>query len=109
MPPVTPSIARTVAKYCAISGASQSSGGLGPLALAGRKAGSPCDVFQSLQIAFRRSSMKVVDGIPAARLVASATGIRSVSGENLNRFLVGLLDWSAGRESPSRAVVSNVP
>lgn len=89
MPPVTPLIARTVAKYCAISGASQFSGEPGPPAW--RTDGSPCDVFQSLQIAVRRSSMKVVDGIPAAKLVASATGIRSVSGENLS-FLGELLD-----------------
>ena len=96
-----PSTARTIAKYRAISSASQSSGGCSVTI-----AGSPCNMFQSLQTACRTSSMRVVDVIPAASLVARATGIRRVSGEN-PKCLPPRLAWPASRESTRSAVVSD--
>lgn len=101
------SAAIAIEKYRAISGASQSSLFRLPT---GRLAGLPCNVFQSLHAALRMSSMRVVDDIRAASRVASATGIRSVSGEILDRSLDGLPhDWlTNGRESPSRRAVSDV-
>ena len=83
------SIAITVAKSRVISGASQSSAGLRPPAT--RLLGPRCGI-ESLQTACRTSSKKVVVGITSPNLVASTTGIRSVSGDNLNRSLDRLLD-----------------
>ena len=66
-------------------------------------------MFESLQTVCRKSSKSVVDGITFPSFVAITTGIRSVSGENLNRSLDRLLsDRPAGRESPSKGAVSQV-